>query len=128
MSLDIKGKLSEDPNWPGELQENAAVFNHIIGPLAPDYIFNVKRDSNVDGNPVKFAMAYACIGKFPPVVGPELFSLNILARSTNNTETELAELLQEAGDLTNGLIKMTGMRFTDKDTFEKCGIDSLIPK
>ena len=34
-SLDIKGDLSKDPEWPGDLRENAAVMNHTVGSLDP---------------------------------------------------------------------------------------------
>ena len=45
VTLHIKGKLSKDPVTPGLLHETAVILNKTVGPLLPNYIFAVHRDS-----------------------------------------------------------------------------------
>ena len=122
-SIGIKGKLSDDPIWPGELHENAAILHGLLG-LDPNFIFHVKRDTEADGNPIKYLMTYACLGKIPPIFGSDAFSFNLLARSKNNTQAELLDLVQEANKLTNGVLDISAIRYTDKDAYDVCATGS----
>ena len=42
VTLHIKGALSTDATSPGLLHENAAIFNHTVGKLDPNYVFHVE--------------------------------------------------------------------------------------
>ena len=79
----MAGKFSEDPEWPGDLKENLAIFGVPIAPLVPNMMWHVVRDFKAKGNPIRYAYTYACLGKVPAVVGPELFSFNLITRSTD---------------------------------------------
>ena len=109
-SIDIKGKLSDDPEWPGNLRENAALFNHTVLSLDPNYLFHIVRDSS---GAISAAFTYACLGRLPPVVGPELFSFNLITRSSDYTQAQLEEMIQEAVQLPGvDKLKIDGMKYT----------------
>ena len=59
-SIHIKGDLSKDVEWPGDLRENAAFFNHTIGSLDPNMIFHVERSED---KKLMNVYTYACLGK-----------------------------------------------------------------
>ena len=74
--ISIKGKLSDNPQTPGFLHENAALFNHTISPLDPNMIFQVIREDGPK-SPIIHLIAYACLGK---ILGKEEFSFNLISR------------------------------------------------
>ena len=43
-SLTMKGELSKDAEWPGDIRENASIADHRIAPLVPNMIFHAVRD------------------------------------------------------------------------------------
>ena len=43
-SITMKGELSKDAEWPGDIRENASIADHRIAPLVPDMIFHAVRD------------------------------------------------------------------------------------
>ena len=61
IKLTIKGELSKDPRFPGNLRENAAVFGHSVFPLVPNYVFDIHKNASGD---MDLVYTYACIGKF----------------------------------------------------------------
>ena len=89
-SLTMKGVTSDDPEWPGNIKENASLFDHRIAPLVPNYIFHIARD---DSGLISHAYTYACIGKIPPIFGPEAFSFNLITKSNNYTQEQLEKMV-----------------------------------
>ena len=111
-SLTMKGEISKDPEWPGDLKENAAIFDHRIAPLVPNMLFHAVRD---DSGNISHAYTYACIGKVPPVFGKELFSFNLLTRSDNYTTEQLTQMVQDAVDLVgDDVFRMDAIKYTSK--------------
>ena len=115
ISIHIMGQLSTDRASPGLLHENAALFNHTIGTLDPNYIFRVERD-NHGGLEVVFT--YACLGRLPPVFGPEAFSFNVLTRSPNWRRSEIEAMVTRAS--TSGKLNLDGLRIDDGSNFSAC--------
>ena len=149
ITLHIKGVLSNDSTTPGLLHETAAVFNHTVSQLLPNYIFrcvaarppgSTRAPSTLTGRPltphtrapprsvqrdasgaISTAFPYACLGKLP-VVGTPLFSFNILSRSPRWNLTDIQGLVAGANATTSGRLDMDGMRFNDAAAYHKCGM------
>ena len=103
MTVNIAGKLSHDPNKPGDLREN--LDNPVTQlSLKPNMVFHVIRDE-VTGE-VDVLFTYACISS-------SMYSFNVLSRRNNFTTTEIQSLINEADTLTNHVMKITGMRIAD---------------
>ena len=59
----------------------------------------------------------------PPLIGPELFSFNVLTRSSNHTTEELQQFVQDAIDLVGeDVFKTDGMKYTSQDDYNECGV------
>ena len=100
------------------------MLDHRIAPLVPNYIFHVVRD---ESGSVTHAFTYACVGKLPPIIGPELFSFNVLTRSSNHTADELAQFVQDAVDLVGeDVLKVDGMKYTSQDDYTECGVATTL--
>jgi hypothetical protein len=118
ISLTIKGDLSKDPSTPGALHETAAFWNHTIGSLLPNYIFDVRRSSS---GIIDTLFTYACLGKVLGF-GPELFSFNILSRTYQHDSASIFELVSSATKKTNGLLNVDGLRLNNFTSYKTCGI------
>ena len=118
----MKGELSKDPEWPGDIRENAAIFDHRIAPLVPNMLFHAVRDAS---GSITHAFTYACIGKVPPIFGMELFSFNMLTRSDNYTTEELEKMVQDAVALVEGddVFRMDSIIYTSKQDYDDCGVE-----
>lgn len=101
------------------MQENVALFNHTFGSLAPNYIFDVMRDPS---GAIKTAFTYACLGKIPPLIGPQAFSFNVLSRSSNVSVDEIRDIILSVNASTFGQLDMSGMRINDAEAYQSCGV------
>ena len=120
VTLNLKGKLSNDPQSPGDLHETAAFFNHTIGQLVPNYVFRVERSST---GAIETLYTYACLGKMPPIVGHEAFSFNVLSRTQNLSLAEITAMVTEANrSVTSTQLDLSGLRINDVDTYRACGL------
>ena len=121
ITIHIKGELSSDPESPGALRENAALFNHTVGKLDPNYLFRVERD--LKGR-VEVVYTYACLGKLPPMVGRERFSFNVLARSPQGYDpTRINAMIQAVNQsvTSRGIsLDFSDLRIDDEAAFQKC--------
>jgi len=121
ITIHIKGELSSDPESPGDLRENAALFNHTVGKLDPNYLFRVERDSK--GN-IEVAYTYACLGKLPPVVGRDRFSFNVLARSPEGyDQTRINAMIQAVNQSASSrgvVFDFSDLRVDDAEAFKAC--------
>lgn len=106
INVNVAGELSADPSTPGFLREHAA---HSPFRLKPNMVFHVDRESEV-------AYTYACIE-------PGVYSFNVLTRGGDWGEEELQGLVDEADKLTNGTLKVDGVKITDRDAWGECGVD-----
>jgi hypothetical protein len=143
ISIHIRGKLSDDPSTPGFLHENAELLNHTVGKLDPNMIFHVNRQpeyeprqqrplaykikhqittSHRTKSPIKEVFTYACIGKLPPIIGQEKFSFNILSRSNNYTDKDLAQLVSQANATSSGLLDLQDIRYNNASTYALCNM------
>eukprot|EP00933_Yihiella_yeosuensis_P048263 TRINITY_DN44361_c0_g1_i1.p1 TRINITY_DN44361_c0_g1~~TRINITY_DN44361_c0_g1_i1.p1 ORF type:complete len:273 (-),score=22.10 TRINITY_DN44361_c0_g1_i1:351-1169(-) len=129
MSARLAGKLSQDPEWPGELQENIAVLGRRVLPLVPNFIFHVERQTHVvesptllnDFNerfaPINLIFTYACpFGKS----GPKVFSLNILSRTPTLTKSQIEAAVARAVAKTGNLLDTRSLRYSDAEAYAKC--------
>lgn len=119
VTLHIKGKLSNDSATPGLLHETAAIFNHTVTKLLPNYIFDVHRDAS---GAISTALTYACLGQIP-IVGKQFFSFNVLARSSAWALADIQALVARASAATAGRLDVRGMRFNDEAAYRSCGFD-----
>lgn len=117
ITLHIKGELSNDTASPGELHENAAFFNHMMGALDPNYIFHVERDAS---NRIEYAYGYACLGK---IFGQEKFSFNVLSRDHKLSTPQIQALISKVNQtIPAGSMDLSGMRYNDAAAYTKCGV------
>ena len=120
ITIPIKGKLSPDPTTPGFLHETFGPGNSTHGlPLLPNMVFDVQRN---ESGAIDVVFTYACLGKVPPLVGKELFSFNILARSNRATRSQIEALAARANATTGGVLEMGGLRVNDVDAYHACGM------
>lgn len=121
ITIHIKGELSSDPKSPGELRENAALFNHTVRTLDPNYLFRVERDSK---GRVEIVYTYACLGKLPPMIGRERFSFNVLARSPQGYDrTRINSMIQAVNHSVASRsvsLDFSDLRVDDEAAFHTC--------
>ena len=121
VTITIKGELSKDPNSPGALMENVALFNHTIVKPAPNYVFDVERGP--DGSLAR-VYTYACIGKLP-FHKAESFAFYLLERggvARKATTASIAARVARANASTHGALDFAGLRVDNATTFAGCGM------
>lgn len=105
VSITCKGE-ARDPQHPGSLMENAALFNHTVAKLVPNMIFD--KVTLADGNVIGFT--YACIGT---IVGHKLFSFNVLARRPTLSSAQVADMVAQRQNASGGVFDVKSMRYAD---------------
>ena len=120
LSIHIKGRLSDDPQTPGLLHETAALFNHTLGHLDPNYIFRVDRNGST--GVALTVYTYACLGRLPPIVGRAAFSFNVLSRASHLSHASIETMVAVANRTSAAQLDLRGLRITDGDTFRQCGL------
>lgn len=105
-SATMKGE-ARDPQHPGSLIENMAVFNHTVAPYVPNLIFDVQ--NMPDGNVVGFT--YACL--LGHTSGVNMFSFNVVARKPTLTPEHVKALVAKQNERTGGVFKVGGIRYSD---------------
>jgi len=106
----MKGE-ARDPQHPGSLVENMAVFNHSVAPYVPNMIFDTQ--TMADGNVVGFT--YACLLGHNNV---NMFSFNVVARKPTLTPETVKALVAKQNARTGGALKVEGIRYSDSSV---CG-------
>lgn len=122
VTIPLGGDLSYDPKSPGILHEAIKLFNHTETPKNPNMLFNVVRDSKGE---VVLMHFYACLGRFPPIVGDELFSYLLYSRSPSMSADEIHALVAEDRKVSS-VFQLDGYVVTAEDAWRQCGV--LPPK